>query len=98
MPMIYTASASLSLKQYHRAVCRTGLVAQLIASLTAFRSSGSDFDPAQSHTFVENDHETISLIIHLLPHIQNKKVCESRCTKYWLTAMSILPRKETVFR
>ena len=30
------------------------MLASDMASLTAFRSSGSDIDPAQSHTFVEN--------------------------------------------
>ena len=56
--------------------------------------------PARSHTFVEIDHEIISMVI-LLPSAESfKKGCllsvtsESMCTKYWLTACSSLPRKK----
>ena len=59
---------------------------------------------AQSHTFVEIDNEIFSMIILLLPLIQEglvsvTKVCahESMFTKYWLTAKSSLPRKKSVF-
>ena len=44
---------------------------------------------AQSHTFVENDHEIISIVILLLWLIQEELLSvtsESMCTKYWLTA------------
>ena len=45
--------------------------------------------PAQSHTFVEIDHEIISTVILLLPLIQEgllSVTSKSMCTKYWLTA------------
>ena len=44
--------------------------------------------PARSHTFVEIDHEIISMVI-LLPSADSFK---SR--NYWLTACSSLPRKK----
>ena len=49
--------------------------------------------PARSHTFVEIDHEMISMVILLLPLIQEgllSVTSESMCTKYWLT----LPREK----
>ena len=55
--------------------------------------------PAWSHTFVEIDHEIISVVI-LLPSTESfKKGClsvtsESLCMKNWLTACSSLPRKK----
>ena len=62
------------------------------------RSSGHKFDPARSHTFVEIDHEIISMAI-LLPSANSRRVIVSykrkyvhkvlvkgMCTKYWLTA------------
>ena len=45
--------------------------------------------PAWSYTFMEIDHEIISMIIFLLPLIQEgllSVTSESMCTKYWLTA------------
>ena len=55
----------------------------------------------RSHTFVEIDHEMISMVI-LLPSADSfKKGCchllvtsESMSTKYWFTACSSLPRKK----
>ena len=56
--------------------------------------------PVRSHTFVEIDHEMISMVI-LLPSadafIQEgllSVTSESMCTNYWLTACSSLPRKK----
>ena len=52
---------------------------------------------AWSHTLVEIDHEIISMVILLLPLIQEgllSAVSESLCTKYWLTAKSSLSRKK----
>ena len=45
--------------------------------------------PAQSHTFVETDHEIISRLFSFLPLIQEGLLSvtnKSMCTKYWLTA------------
>ena len=45
--------------------------------------------PVRSHTFVEIDHEIISMFIYLLPLIQEgllSVTSEIMCTKYWLTA------------
>ena len=56
--------------------------------------------PTQSHTFVEIDHEIISMVILLLSaesFIQEGLLSvssKSMCTKYWLTACSNLPRKK----
>ena len=41
--------------------------------------------PAQSHTFVEIDHEIISTVI-LLPSADSRRVFVSYKRKYWLTA------------
>ena len=44
---------------------------------------------ARSNTFVEIDHEIISMVILLLPLIQEgllSVTSEIMCTKYWLTA------------
>ena len=53
-----------------------------------------------SHTFVESDHRIISMIIFILPLIQEgfcqSVTSESMCTKYWLTTLSSLPRKKCV--
>ena len=56
--------------------------------------------PVQSHTFVEIDHEMISMHI-LLPSADSfilegllSVTRESMCTNYWLTACSSLPRKK----
>ena len=54
-----------------------------------FRSRGRKFDPGLSHTFVEIDHEIISMVILLLPLTREELLSvtnESMCTKYWLTA------------
>ena len=81
---------------------RTGRVAQ---SVTCRATDATDPGvassiPARSHTFVEIDHEIISMVI-LLPFaeciIQEgllSVTSESICTKYWLTACSSLPRKK----
>ena len=63
------------------------------ASLTADQGVASSI-PAQSHNFVEIDHEIISTVI-LLPSAESLSVTsESMCTKYWLTACSSLLRKK----
>ena len=63
-------------------------IAQLVASPTADPGVVSSI-LAQSHTFVEIDHETISTIILLFPLKQEgllSVITESMCTKYWLNA------------
>ena len=65
-----------------------GLIAQLVACPTADPGVAS-LIPARSHIFVEIDHEIISMVILLLPLIQEgllSVTSESMCTKYWLTA------------
>ena len=62
------------------------VVAQLVASLTADPGVVS-LIPAQYHTFVEIDHEIISMVILLLPLIQEGLVAVTSestcmCTKY----------------
>ena len=50
--------------------------------------------PARTHTFVKIDCEIISAVFLPLPLIQEVTVTsENMCTKYWLTTMSSLPRK-----
>ena len=49
------------------------------------------------NTFLETDHEIISMVILLLPLIQEgllSVTSENMCTKDWLTAKSSLPRKK----
>ena len=46
--------------------------------------------PARPHTFVKNDLEIVSLVILLLPLIQeglSSVTSKSMCTEYWLTAL-----------
>ena len=65
-------------------------VALSVVSMTAESGVMSSI-PAQSHTFVEIDHERISTAILHLPLIQKGLLPvtrESICTKYWLTAYS----------
>ena len=54
--------------------------------------------PAQSHTFVEIDHEIISnvILLHSAESFQEglSVTRESMCTKFWFTACSNLPRKK----
>ena len=60
---------------------------QLVASLTADTGVASSI-PAQSHTFVEIDHERIYTVIPFLLRIQEgllSVTSESMRTKYWLT-------------
>ena len=67
---------------------KNSLVAQSVASLNADPGVASSF-LAQSHTFMEIDHETITSVILLLPLIQERLLSvtsESMCTKYLLTA------------
>ena len=64
-----------------------GPVAQSVASPTADIGAVSSI-PARSHTFVEIDHEIISMVILLLL-IQERLLSvtsKSMCMKYWLTA------------
>ena len=77
-------------------------VAQLVTCLTTDACLTADpgvasLISAQSHTFVEIDHEIISTVI-LLPSGESfKKGCQLQgkvATKYWLTACSSLPRKK----
>ena len=83
-----------------------GRVAQPVACLATDASLTADpgvasLIPARSHTFVEIDHEIISMVI-LLPSAESFKnlegllsvTSESMCTKYWLTACSSLPRSK----
>ena len=77
-------------------LCKPGLVAQSVTCPTADRGVAS-LIPARSHTFVEIDHEIISKVILLLLLIQEGLLSvtgQSMCTKYWLTALSSLPRKK----
>ena len=53
--------------------------------------------PVRSHTFMEIDREIISMVILLLPLIQEgllSVTIKSMCMEYWLTASSGLPRKK----
>ena len=68
------------------------------ACLTADPGVASSI-PVRSHTFVEIDHEMISTVIPLPSADAFKKGCcqlqaKVRCTNYWLTACSSLPRKK----
>ena len=66
-----------------------GPVAQSEASLNADLRVVSSIQ-AQSHTFLETDHEIISTVL-LLPLIQDELLSVTSkpiCTKYWLTALS----------
>ena len=68
--------------------CILGLVALSVASQTTDLRVASSI-PAWSHTFLETDHEIISIIILILLLIQEgllSVTSESMCTKYWLTA------------
>ena len=62
-----------------------GRVAQSVASLTADPGVES-LILAQSHTFVEIDHEIISTVIFLLLIQEGllSVTSESMCSKYWL--------------
>ena len=83
-----------------KSVHLSGRVAQSVtclatdACLTADPEVASSI-PARYHTFVEIDHEIISMVI-LLPSADlfKKGCCQLQaCTNYWLTACSSLPRK-----
>ena len=70
--------------------------------LTADPGGGGEASSIQawSHTFMEIDHEIISMVIFLPSAITFKKGCcqlqrESMCTKYWLTACLSLPREKS---
>ena len=65
------------------------------ASLTADPGVASSI-PARSYTFVEIDHEIISMVILLIQQELLSVTSETMCTKYWLTACSSLPRKKCV--
>ena len=63
---------------------------QLLAIPTADLVVGS-LIPARSHNFVEIDHEKLSMVILLLPLIQEGLLSGSSdsmtmCMEYWLTA------------
>ena len=61
---------------------------QLVASLTA-DPGVMNLIAARSDTFMEIDHEIISIVILLLPAIQEglfSGTSESMSMKYWLTA------------
>ena len=65
-----------------------GRVAYTVTSLTADKGFVS-LIWAQSHTFVEIDHEIFSLVSLLIPLIQEgllSVTSESMFMKYWLTA------------
>ena len=46
---------------------------------------GREFNPARYHSFVEIDHEIISMGI-LLPSADLRRASENMCMKYWFTA------------
>ena len=53
--------------------------------------------PTPSHTFVEIDIKITSTVILILPLIQEgllSVTSHSMCTKYWLTALSCLPKPQ----
>ena len=99
--MFFTLSCSKLKSSYHNEIIKvlykahTGPVAQSIARPMA--------DPrvvslilTWSHTFAETDHEIFSMVVLLLPQTKEGLVSvtsESMCKKYWLTALSHLPRK-----
>ena len=65
-----------------------GCIGQWITSPTADPGVAS-LIPARSHTYMEIDHEIISMVILLLPLIQEGLMSltrENMCTKNWLTA------------
>ena len=65
-----------------------GSVAQSVASPIAHPGVVS-LILARLHTSVEIDHEILSMVILLLPLIQERLLSvtsKSMCTKYWLTA------------
>ena len=65
----------------------SGCIAQSLMCLTADPGVMSSIS-AQSHTFVEIDHEIISMAI-LLPSADSRRVVVSyklKYTKYWFTA------------
>ena len=71
-------------------------IGQSVVSVTADPGVAS-WIPVWSYTFGEIDHEIISMIILLLPPIQERLLSvtsESICMKYWLIAQSNLPRKQ----
>ena len=67
-----------------------------VGSESEGRSSCREFDPGTSHKYFRGDydHEIISSVILLLPLDPRRVVsCKrSMCMKYWLTALSSLPR------
>ena len=75
-------------KQMFRLKDKPGLVVQTVACLTADPGI-ANLIKAQSHTFIEIDHEIISTVSLLLLLIQEGLLSftsKSMCTKYWLTA------------
>ena len=62
------------------------------ASLTADPGVASSI-PARSHTFMEIDHELLSMVSLLIKEKLLSFTSESMCTKYWLTACSNCPGK-----
>ena len=70
-------------------------MAQSVASLIPDPGVMSSI-PARSNTFVEIDLEIFSMVnLLLLIQVGMLSVTsESMCTKYWLTALLSLPRKE----
>ena len=68
--------------------CTLDRVAQLVTGLAADPGVASSI-PACSHTFVQIDHEIISMVIILLGVIQEgmlSDTSERMCAKYWITA------------
>ena len=64
-------------------------VSSTVSSDADCSSTDVSLIPAQSHTLVEIDNEIISMVILLLPLIQEGLMSvtrESLCTKYWLIA------------
>ena len=68
------------------------LIAQLVASMIADTGVLS-LMPVRPDTFMETDHGIFSMVILLLPLIQEgllSVTSESMCTEYWFTAWSKL--------
>ena len=69
-----------------------------VGSESGCRSRVCEFDPARSHTFVEIDHEIISMVILLHPLIQevslsvtSKSLCRKLAQeKVWLGELTVL--------
>ena len=64
-------------------VPRLGLLGphSAVGNMSDCRSRGREFDPGQSHNFMENDHEIISTVI-VLPFVDLRRAVVSDKRKY----------------